>query len=84
MERIVDGNASLKEQENTLGFAENVAIVKLVSYVRAQPQGPTNPPAPGPINMNQNLAKFENRDIAVVPPPLKLIALSAGQTAEAC
>lgn len=86
MERILDGNASLQEQENTLGFAENVAFVKLVSYVRAAGAAPTAPapgaPAAGPVNVHSNLAKFEKRDIAIVPPPLKLIALSPGQTAQ--
>jgi len=72
MERTVDGNAGLKEQENQLSFAENVAIVKLVSYAQVKPPGPAH----------FNLATFEKRDITVVPPPLSLIELSAGQTAE--
>jgi len=69
MERRVDGNATLQEQENQLVFAENVAIVKLTSYVQGEP-----------ADAHFNLATFENRDVAVVPPPLSLIVLSAGQT----
>ena len=86
MERILDGNADLQEQENTLGFAENIRFVKLVSYVRAAPAAPPIPapgaPTAGPVNLPSNLAKVEKRDIAVVPPPLKLIAVSAGDTAQ--
>src|ERR1051325_4761158 len=82
MQRTIDGNASLQEQENTLGFAENVAFVKLVSYVHTAPAAPPSSPPAGPVNLHSNLATFENRDIAIVPPPLKLIVLAAGQTAE--
>jgi len=66
----VDGNADLATQQNQLGFAENVGFAKVVSYVRAEPPAPAH----------SNLATFEDRDITVVPPPLILIALGAGQT----
>lgn len=66
----VDGNTDLAAQQNQLGFAENVGFAKVISYVRAAP------PAPAHFN----LATFEDRDITVVPPPLSLIALAAGQT----
>ena len=71
MERTVDGDADLPEQQNQIGFAENVAFAKLVSYVRAAPPAPAH----------SNLATFEDRDMAVVPPPLSLIALASEQTA---
>ncbi len=48
MERTVDGNASLKAQEDTLNFAEKGAPLKLISYVRGEP--------------HNNLATFERRD----------------------
>ena len=67
----IDGNQDLPAQQNQLGFAENVGFATVASYVQAPP------PAP-PVS---NLATFEDRDITVVPPPLSLIELAAGQTA---
>lgn len=58
IERTIDGNASLEEQETTLNFAEKAAPLKLVSYVRGEP--------------HNNLATFERRDQGVTLDPLKL------------
>ncbi len=83
MQRTVDGNASLQDQENTLNFAERVAVVKLVSYLRAVP-APVATPAPGappPTETHHtNMATFEDRDIASTISPLSLIEVAAGQT----
>lgn len=83
MQRTVDGNVSLKDQENTLNFAERVAVVKLTSYLRGEPA-----PTPGTATSapqaaaapHVNLATFEDRDITVVPKPLRLFELTAGLT----
>jgi hypothetical protein len=60
-DRTIDGNASLKDQEITLNFAEKQGVLKLVSYGS---QGDDEP--------HTNLAQFEDRDITEVLPPLKL------------
>lgn len=65
MERTIDGNASLQEQETTLNFAEKAAPLKLVSYVRGEP--------------HNNLATFERRDAAVALPLLKLTEVAGPQ-----
>lgn len=86
MQRTVDGNTSLKDQENTLNFAERVAIVLLTSYVRGEPA--PSPPAPTPgappatTVPHVNLATFKDRDITVVPTPLRLFEVTGGLTAE--
>lgn len=68
MEKKIDGNASLEDQENTLNFAEKQGVLKLVSYVK---DGTTDKP-------HDNLATFEDRDIAVTLPPLKLTESASG------
>jgi hypothetical protein len=68
MEKTIDGNASLKDQENTLNFAEQQEVLKLVSYVR----GGT------PEKPHDNLATFEDRDIAVPITALKLAESPSG------
>jgi hypothetical protein len=65
MERTVDGNASLEEQENTLNFAEKGAPLKLISYVRGEP--------------HSNLATFERRDQGVALPLLHLTEVAGPQ-----
>lgn len=68
MEKKIDGNASLKDQENTLNFAETQGVMKLVSYVFDGT----------PENPHDNLATFEDRDIAVAIPLLKLTESASG------
>jgi hypothetical protein len=65
MERTIDGNASLQDQENTLNFAEKGAPLKLVSYVRGDP--------------HVNVATFERRDQAVALPSLHLAEVAGPQ-----
>jgi hypothetical protein len=75
---------SLKDQENTLNFAERVAIVKLTAYLRGEPVPTPTAPTPGSSpatnSPHVNLATFEDRDITVVPKPLRLFELTAGVT----
>jgi hypothetical protein len=65
MERIVDGNATLEAQEDTLNFAEKGAPLKLVSYVRGDP--------------HDNLATFVRRDQGTALPLLHLAEVVAPQ-----
>ena len=83
MKFTIDGNASLKDQENTLNFAEKGAPLKLVAYVRGVP-APSAPPAAGataatPGNTHVNLADFELRPQTLKLPLLTLIEVAAGQ-----
>lgn len=68
MEFKVDGNTSLKDQEITLNHTEKHAALKLVSYNK---DGTTD-------NPHDNVAIFENRDIATVLPPLVLTESADG------
>jgi hypothetical protein len=65
MERSIDGNASLQEQETTLNFAEKAAPLKLVKYERGDP--------------HNNVATFERRDSGVVLPLLHLTEVNGPQ-----
>lgn len=65
MERAIDGNASLQEQETTLNFAEKAAPLKLVEYERGDP--------------HNNVATFERRDSGVQLPPLHLAEVAGPQ-----
>lgn len=65
MERTIDGNASLEEQERTLNFAEKGAPLKLVSYVRGEP--------------HNNVATFARRDQGVALPLLHLTEVAGPQ-----
>ena len=65
MERSIDGNASLQEQETTLNFAENAAPLMLVKYERGEP--------------HNNIATFERRDAGVPLPPLHLAEVAGPQ-----
>ena len=65
MERTIDGNASLEDQEKTLNFAEKGAPLKLVSYVRGAP--------------HDNVATFERRDQGTALPLLHLTEVAGPQ-----
>lgn len=68
MEFKIDGNASLQDQEITLNHTELQGVLKLVSYVF---DGTPDKP-------HDNVATFEDRDIAVPIPPLKLTESGTG------
>ncbi|OLE53006.1 MAG: hypothetical protein AUG51_15220 [Acidobacteria bacterium 13_1_20CM_3_53_8] len=86
MQFTIDGNANLKDQENTLNFAEKGAPLKLISYIRGLP-APASPPQPGstaaqPGNTHINLASFDLRDQTLKLPLLALVELAAGQSTD--
>jgi hypothetical protein len=66
-DRTIGGDASLKDQEITLNFAEKEGVLKLVSYVS---NGGSEP--------HLNLATFEDRDITEVLPSLTLTESPGG------
>lgn len=60
--KIIDGNESLIQQQDTLNFTENIASVKTVSYVIADPAA-----------SHLNEATFEDVPQTQIPPPLRLV-----------
>lgn len=86
MQFTINGDASLKDQENTLNFAEKAAPLKLVSYVRGVP-APASPPQPGataaqPGQPHVNLANFDLRPQTLILPLLVLVQLASGQSTD--
>lgn len=67
MDFTIDGNSSLKDQENTLNHTEMQGVLKLVSYV-----------SNGDDEPHTNLATFEDREITEVLAPLILTEAANG------
>ena len=65
---IIDGNATLNNQQDTLNFTENMASVKTVSYEIANP-----------ASSHKNLATFEDVPQADILPPIQLVLVPNGQ-----
>ena len=65
---IIDGNANLSAQQDTLNFTENTASVKTMSYGIGTP-----------ASSHRNVATFEDVPQTEILPPLTLVEVTNGQ-----
>lgn len=69
---LIDGNASLSAQQDTLNTTENIASVKTVSYERADPE-----------SIHKNVATFEDVPQTEILPPITLVEVTNGEPDDA-
>jgi hypothetical protein len=69
---LIDGNANLSTQQDTLNTTENIAAVKTVTYKLADP-----------ASSHKNVATFEDVTQTEILPPITLVEVTNGEPDDA-